>query len=288
MQPSELNSVRAPIEHELDLPCGITCYLEAGRGFPVVLLHGLLGYSFAWRKNIGALAEHFRVLAPDLGGCGHSAPLRDGAHGVEQWSRQLEEFLDALDILRAHVLGTSAGGAVALDFAARRPERVERLVLVAPVNPFSRRVVFLARAYAATGMPTPVMNALCERAPRLYPWLFRHRYYFDPGRITPETIPGYLEGLRVNVTVPMLRQAIRRWKPAAMARQLSGVKAPVLLLWGAEDKLVPVSSIPRLAKALPNSTVVTIRGAGHFVYEELPEAFNEQVIRFLRKPPETP
>jgi len=275
------------ISTQIDLPSGKTSFVEAGQGFPLVLVHGLLGYSFSWRKNIPALAREFRVLAPDLAGCGHSVFLRDGAHCVERWSKQLEEFLDALGVGQAHLVATSAGAAVAVDFAARRPERVAKMVLDAPVNPFSRRVVFLKRAYAASGMPVPLMNALVRWTPHLLPWIFRHRFYHDPSRITAETIPGYLEGLRVETSVPMLRQSIRDWNPARMASQLSEVKAPVLLLWGEKDKLVPISCLSRLALALPNSTVEIIPRAGHLVYEELPEVFNELVIRFLRKPPET-
>ena len=273
-------------ERQLELASARTCYVEAGRGFPMILVHGLLGYSFSWRKNIAALAKQHRVLALDLAGCGHSGPLKTGEYGVDTWSRQLEEFLNAMEISKAHLVATSAGGAVALDFAARCGERVERMALAAPVTPFSRRAVFLARLYTATGMPGPVMRALFESFPRLLPWLFRHRYYSDPARITPETVPGYLEGLRAEIGIPMLRQAISGWEPARLAPQLGSVKAPVLLLWGESDKIIPPSCISGLSKSLPNATVMMIPGAGHFCYEEMPGAFNDALLRFLRGPSE--
>ena len=272
-------------ERQVELPSAKTSFVEAGEGYPLVLIHGLMAYSFGWRKNIAALARHFRVLALDLAGCGHSGVLRQGTYGVEAWSRQVEEFLDALGLGTVHLLAASAGGAVALDFASRYGDRVGKLALVAPVNPFSRRVVFQSIVYSGIGLPALLLNPLVTRAPRLLPWVFRHRLYFDPARITPETIPGYLEGLRVEVTVPMLRQAICGWSPASMASRLSLVRAPVLLLWGEEDKVVPPSCIPDLVRALPNASVVTIPGAGHLCCEELPEVFSEHVLSFFRKPP---
>jgi 4,5:9,10-diseco-3-hydroxy-5,9,17-trioxoandrosta-1(10),2-diene-4-oate hydrolase len=273
-------------ERQIELPSGKTCFAEAGEGFPLVLLHGLMANSFSWRKNIPALARHFRVLALDSAGSGHSGVLSHGVYGVEAWSRQVEEFLDLLGLSAVHLLAASAGGAVALDFAARCGDRVARLALVSPVNPFSRRIVRLAKVYAWTGLPDFLLSPLVARAPRLLPWIFRHRFYSNPARITPETIPGYLEGLRVQVTVPMLRQAICGWSPARMKSDLSRVKAPALLLWGEEDKVVPPACIPALASALPSATVVTIPGAGHLCYEELPEVFNEHVLSFLGKAPE--
>ena len=253
-----------------------------------MLVHGLLSWSFCWRKNIPALAETYRVLALDLGGCGRSGALRQASYGIDAWSRQLEEFLDALELNKVHILASSTGGAVALDIASRCGSRVEKLALVSPVNPLSRRVIFLQQAYVATGMPLPVLRWLLGKAPVLVPWLFRRRFYSDPARITPETIPGYLEGLQPDVAVAMLREAIFGWDPYQMTRQLRQVAAPALLLWGEKDKLVPPSCIPDLAAALPNSCVVTIPEAGHLCFEELPEIFNREVLMFLREVRGTP
>lgn len=267
---------------DIELPSGLTSFVEAGQGFPLVLVHGLLAYSFSWRKNIPDLAQHFRVFALDLAGCGHSGTLKQGTYGVEAWSRQLEEFLDTMGLRTVHLLGTSAGGAVALDFAARCPDRVEKLVLAAPVNPFSRRVVFLAGFYASIGLPSALLNPLVKQAPKILPWLFRHRFYSDPDRITPETVPGYLEGFRQETTALVLRQSICDWKPADMRSTLSRVRMPILLLWGDKDKVNPPSGIPDLVQALPKASVVMISHAGHLCYEEVPEVFNQHVLSFFR------
>lgn len=272
----------------VELPCARTAYVDSGGpGFPVVLIHGLMGYSFSWRKNIPALQHHFRVLAPDLAGCGHSGALQSDRYGVEAWSRQLEQFLDRMNIPKAHLVGTSAGGAVTLAFAARCADRVERIALAAPVTPFSSRVTLLARIYTMTGMPLPVLRWLIARAPRFMPWIIRNRYYADPARVTPETIPGYLQGLGPK-TVLLLRQAILDWKPSRVLPTLRHIQAPILLIWGDQDKIVPAVCLPRILESLPNAKAVTIAGAGHLCYEERPAEFNAALINFLSKPPRIP
>src|SRR5258708_37664756 len=132
------SSTVAISERRVKLPSCETFFLESGQGRPLVLLHGLMAYSFCWRKNIPALADHFRVFALDFAGCGSSGPLLEAEYGVERWSHQLEEFLDFLGIEKANLAASSAGGAIALDFASRRPNRVEAMMLIAPVTPYSR------------------------------------------------------------------------------------------------------------------------------------------------------
>jgi 2-hydroxymuconate-semialdehyde hydrolase len=269
---------------ELDLPTAKTCFVDTGEGAPLVLVHGLMAYSFSWRKNIPALSKHYRVLAPDLAGCGYSGPVKEGRHSVEIWSRQLEELLDALHLRNVYLVGSSAGGAVAVDFAARHADRVTKLVLVGSVNPFSRRVVLLSSMYASTGLPDTLLKLLVEAAPMLLPWLFAHRYYAKASRITPETLPGFVQPLSVEKTVPMLRDVISEWQPRRMLQQLPRLVMPTLLVWGAEDKLVPPSCIPELQAVLPNAQVEMISETGHLVFEECPEEFNEILLRFLSKP----
>src|ERR1019366_6850706 len=147
------------------------------------------------------------------------------------------------------------------------------MILVAPVTPYSPRVMFLARLYSGSGMPSPVLRALLRIAPKLVPWLLRHRYYADPRQVTSAAIQGYIDGLRNESTVRMLRESIRGWNPRRQKERMSRIKTPLLLLWGEDDKLVPASCIPQLMKALPHATCATIPNAGHLLFEETPESF---------------
>ena len=180
------------------------------------MIHGLMGYSFSWRKNIPELQNHFRTIALDLAGCGHSGGLKQGTYSVEAWSRQIEEFLDANGIAQAFIVATSAGGAVALDFAARCPDRVRCMVLAAPATPFSRRVTTLARLYSLSGMPTLRLRraggsrsaTIAVAVPASLLRRSQPRHSGNRSRIFTRTR---------SETVGMLRHTITAWNPAAVS-----------------------------------------------------------------------
>src|SRR5438105_2310625 len=114
-----------------------THYVRKGAGPVVVLVHGFFYHTFMWRETIEALAPRFDCIAIDLFGFGWSdrprAPV-EARYGYDLWTDQLEGFLEALEIERAHLVGQSLGAATICSFAARRPERVEKVVLIAPAG----------------------------------------------------------------------------------------------------------------------------------------------------------
>src|SRR5437868_3576995 len=117
-------------------------YLRAGSGPPLILLHGLLGYSFSWRFTIPALAPHATVYAPDMLGAGFSDRPVQLDCSMRAAAARLMRFIMQLGISSFDLLGTSHGGAVAIMAAAEcqraeSPLRLQRLILVAPVNPYS-------------------------------------------------------------------------------------------------------------------------------------------------------
>src|SRR5438128_2053519 len=111
-------------------------YLRAGFGPPLLLVHGLLGYSFSWRFNFEALSDIREVFAPDLLGTGFSVRPRNFSCSSEACARRLLHFMDEVGAPTFDLVGTSHGGGVAVMMAALAPERVRKLALVAPVNPW--------------------------------------------------------------------------------------------------------------------------------------------------------
>jgi 3-oxoadipate enol-lactonase len=104
-------------------------YLERGAGEPVVLIHGLGSSGADWAFQVPALEQAFRVIVPDLPGCGHS-PKPDHAYSVAAWAESVWQLLDALDVRQPNLVGFSLGGAVALEMALQRPSTVPRLALI--------------------------------------------------------------------------------------------------------------------------------------------------------------
>src|SRR3984893_6989104 len=129
-------------------------YLRAGAGRPLILLHGLLGYSFSWRYTLPALAPYATVYAPDLLGAGFSDRPAGIDHSIRATAGRVLKFIEKLGLPSFDLLGTSRGGAVAMAAAAECmgtsscEARLRRLVLVCPVNPYSPHGTWLAPFFA--------------------------------------------------------------------------------------------------------------------------------------------
>jgi pimeloyl-ACP methyl ester carboxylesterase len=266
-------------------------YLRAGSGPALILLHGLLGYSFSWRYTMPALAPYATVYAPDMMGAGFSDRPAGLDHSVRGTAKRLLRFIERLGITSFDLLGTSHGGAVAMMMAAECLDgnsglnpgvRVRRMVLVAPVNPYSahgrKLAPFLGSRYG---------SALFRRVIARMSFLFSYghaRMYGDRRSIPPGTLEGYeaqmaKPGLFEHaLSIASTWTADLRELQAALP-ELAGV--PTLLMWGSKDSAVYASSAAPLAKYFPNSRVIVFPGIGHLPYEECPEEFNRELIEFL-------
>ncbi|HXF50184.1 MAG TPA: alpha/beta fold hydrolase [Dehalococcoidia bacterium] len=255
---------------------GVLHYVERGAGEPLLLIHGLGASIFTFRRNIDGLARSFRVIAVDLAGFGGSSrSVRD--YSQEAHARRLVELMDALGIPRAHVLGHSMGGAVALRLAARWPERVMRLVLVAPAPPDMMRAGALATTLLRPFFP---LFGLLYHSRRFRRFTLRSAFH-DPARMmTDEVLDGYWGAARVRGHLEALSRlmADRRKDPPV---DLAKVTAPTLILWGASDTWLRPALGERLAAQLPDARLVIVPEAGHLLPEERPDEFVAHVEAFL-------
>ena len=264
-------------------------YLRAGSGPPVVLLHGLLGYSFSWRYTIPALAPYATVYAPDMLGSGFS----DRPPGLDCSLRavvhRLLGFVEKLGLSRFDLVGTSHGGAVAmmaaaqsLDSPAVAAPKIGKLVLVAPVNPYSAHGRWLA-PFLGGRVGSALFRFAAPRAAFLCGYALR-RLYGDPNRIAPGTLAGYMAPLAIPGLFNYGFSVVRSWTQdmrelEAMLPQLANV--PTLLIWGRDDAAVYASSGAALTRHFQNSQLKVLPGVGHLPYEECPAEFNRLLIEFL-------
>jgi pimeloyl-ACP methyl ester carboxylesterase len=273
----------------MDLDGARMRYLRAGSGPSLILLHGLLGYSFSWRYTMPALAPYATVYAPDMMGAGFSDRPAGLDHSMRGTAKRLLRFIAGLGISTFDLLGTSHGGAVAMMAAdecagGNGGMRLRRLVLVAPVNPYSAHGKRLAPFIGST-FGTAMFRLTSAHMRFSYPY-WHARMYGDRRRIPPGTLAGYVAPLAKPGLFEHALSIVRTWTEdlcelEEILPKLAGV--PTLLMWGSKDSAVYASSAAPLGKFLPNSQLIVFPGVGHLPYEECAEEFNAALIEFLTR-----
>jgi pimeloyl-ACP methyl ester carboxylesterase len=264
-------------------------YLRAGSGPALILLHGLLGYSFSWRFTMPALAPYATVYAPDLLGAGFSDRAYGLNYSMRATAKRVVRFAEQLRLPSLDLLGTSHGGGVAMmaadEFlAAGSCVKLNSLVLVAPVNPFSSHGKRLA-PFLGTPLGAALFRLTVLRMPFLFPYWHR-RMYGNRNNIPPGTLEGYMAPLAIPGLFEHGLRIVRTW-----TRDLAELEAtlpklasvPTLLLWGGDDPAVYASSARRLAQYFLKPQTVIFPGVGHLPYEECPEEFNRALLEFLAR-----
>ena len=260
-------------------------YLTAGEGPPLVLLHGAGDNALDWRWVMLTLAATHRVYAPDLPGSPDSArPAADFSPAF--FERFVAAFVDALEIGPATFVGNSFGGLIALRLALSEPARVTALVLVdsaglgRAVNPAFTSVNVPGLSEAAIPFwRTPIGAYL--RAWGRTALLFAHpasaprEWVKEQRRLA--LLPGYLEAhltaLRAQVNPAGQREVL--------VDQLSLLKMPTLVVWGARDRVFPESQARVAAARLPEGSLAIISECGHMPHVECPDRFLAALDGFL-------
>jgi 2-hydroxy-6-oxonona-2,4-dienedioate hydrolase/4,5:9,10-diseco-3-hydroxy-5,9,17-trioxoandrosta-1(10),2-diene-4-oate hydrolase len=259
---------------------------DTGTGPPVVLLHGggpgASGVS-NYSRNIKPLAQHFRVIVPDMPGYGRSAKGVDGSDPFGYLADHIRGMLDELSIDRAHLVGNSYGGSCALRLALDTPHRVDRLVLMGPGGIGTTR-----------GLPTAGLKSLLGYYGGDGPSLdklrtFIRMYLVYDGDAVPESLieSRYESSIDPEVVAnpPLQRPAGLRtlWRmDFTRDRRLSTLEAPTLVLWGRDDKVNKPSGAAMLGERMPNADVLMTAKTGHWVQWERADFFNAVTTAFLK------
>ena len=252
-------------------------YIDVGRGAPVVLLHGLGASMYAWRRNLAAVAAAgFRVIAFDNRGFGlsdkPSAPYDNAAY-----ARLVIALMDSLLLTDAVLVGHSMGGAIAAQVAIEYPARVRGLVVVGSAGLGAREPLL----FRVARWPVLGPAALALRGRGFTARLLRSTYY-DPGKVTEADVDQYYAPVAQPEYGRALRGVLQQFRFTALEGRLDRIAAPTLVLWGEEDRWVPMGLGRALAAGITRSAFVTVPRAGHSVQEEAPDEVNHLVIRFLK------
>lgn len=242
----------------------------------VILIHGFGASLQTWDAWSQGLSDRWRIVRVDLPGSGLSPPDPAGDYRDERSVQMLIALMDRLGLRRASVVGHSIGGRIAWTFAARHPERVDRLVLVAP-DGFASPGFEYGKAPAVPALlglmryvlPKPLLRMNLLPA------------YADPDVLSDALVQRYDDLLRAPGARQALLDRMRQTVLVDPRPLLASVRAPTLLLWGQRDAMIPMSNSADYLKALPDARLVVIPGAGHLPQEEAASASLAAVQAFL-------
>jgi pimeloyl-ACP methyl ester carboxylesterase len=255
---------------------------RGGRGTPLVLVHGWMMSHYYFRPIVGALAADHEVIALDLPGFGESDRPAPQAfpYDLPSYAMLVDEVMERLGIARADVLGASMGGGVALTLAARHAERVQRLVLIG------------AAVYPPPQLP---LDAKLLLTPVVGPFLFKNafgkREFIRATRTFSVRDRQALDDDWIDYYWARMQRAGGVDATYACMRMLAGlsdvtqdpaqVRAPTLLVWGDEDRLVPLAAGKRLGRAIAGARLEVIPACGHMPFIERPDETLRVVRPFL-------
>ncbi|MEM6857645.1 MAG: alpha/beta hydrolase [Pseudomonadota bacterium] len=257
---------------------------------PIVLLHGSNADLQTWEPWVKELAKARRVIRYDQIGHGLTGPDPAGDYTRASFASDVGEVLDALGIERAIIGGNSMGGAVSLAFAIQSPERVAGLILVDASGPPEEAAdTQAADTQEEDGgnigfalAQTPGVNLLIEQiTPRSLIQQSLEESVSNQAIITEEVVDRYWELLRYpgNRRATLARFS-RPYTPIEPS-DIAAITAPALILWGDEDRLIPLAAGRWLNETLPDSTLKVYSGIGHLPHEEAPKATLEAVQEWL-------
>jgi pimeloyl-ACP methyl ester carboxylesterase len=262
--------------------------VELGSGPPLVFVHGLSGSWQNWLEQLPVFARDHRVVAFDLPGFGQSEMPAEPI-SIAGYGRWLDGLCSVLGIDSAVVVGNSMGGFIGAELAIAFPARVERLVLVSAAGltiEYQRNERALeilrtldTRLAAYAGWLGTRSDALARRprARRMIFGLVAHRPDLLPAPLVAEQIrgsgkPGFVPALDALTSYPI-------------RDRLPEIACPTLIVWGTEDRLVPVRDADEFARLIPNARKVVWPQTGHMAMLERPDAFNRLVAAFVAEEP---
>lgn len=247
---------------------------------PMFLIHGFAASNLVWSKVFLELARAgYRVIAPDLPGYGYSDKPRNLEYTIASQAKMFFSLIRRMGIDRAVLVGSSYGAAIAATIALDHPTLVEKLVLVGAVTNNKPTRYLLMRLFGSPiigDILSPLVvgsrRLLRLRMKRVYD---RHSWVLDERRVDARHLPLATRGAHRAII-----RTVRRWDAERVSREAHLLRQPTLLLWGDNDREVPLRDGERLLQEIPHSRLIVFRDCGHLPQEEYPQSFIKLVLEF--------
>ena len=231
-------------------------YSEGGKGEPVVMVHGFGASSDNWNRMAGRLTKHYRVIAPDMPGWGQSTRMDSASYAYPEQVERLHQFLGALGLRRVHLVGHSMGGFISSAYAARYPEEVVTLGLIAPHGVAEPQPSELALSVSAGDNWLVARNI--PEFERLLSKVFARRPYM------PKSVFKLFAAYAIRGSAKSARIfADMQSNDPPLEERLPLIKAPTLIIWGDQDRVLHVSCAEVFHQGIKNSELLVQPGIGH-------------------------
>lgn len=284
--------MKVPTDRVVDVGGINTRYWVEGTGSPVVLIHGLSNSIEHWLLNINDLATEHTVYALDLLGHGKTDKPLSRSYDLPDLARFVIDFMDALGIEQADLIGHSLGGGLALIIAETSPERVHRLVLVASIG-LAVDLGIVLRLVSVPGVGEVLTRMALQGD--FQKQLKRHREFWPDAHVVPDEMirlryeatrwedirKTYFKALRASMTF----RGMRRRVVQPIVQGLRSLDLPVLVVWGEQDDLVPAHHARIVQNVVAKARVEMFEDAQHDPMVVNPERFNRVTMQFLRTQP---
>jgi pimeloyl-ACP methyl ester carboxylesterase len=254
-------------------------YQEKGTGTPLVLLHGYTSSTYSWKDVLEPLSKSFHVIAVDLKGFGLSEKP-DGDYTRRAQAVLIAHLLAQLNIEKAWLCGNSMGGEVALNVAVSNPQRVAGLILIDSAGVEVPGSGSLAPSYLLIPVVGRVLTALALRSDRLVREGLEKSFY-DRSKVTNDRVAAYYLPLKTRGGQLAALRARTQAGQFPVEPELGRINVGTLILWGAQDTLIPVTAGHKLNALIKRSKLVTFENCGHLPQEEMPERVVAEITQFI-------
>src|SRR6266850_4865189 len=255
-------------------------YQEKGSGAPLILIHGFTSSVYSWKDVFEPLSKNFRVIAVDLKGFGFSGKP-DGDYTRRAQAMLVAHLLDHLKIEKAWLGGNSMGGEVSLNFALQNPQRVAGLILIDSAGVKVEGTSSLAPGYLLIPVVGRVLTALALTSDKLVREGLEKSFY-DRSKITDERLAAYYRPLQTRGGQLAALRARTQADQFPVEPDLGKISARTLIVWGAEDALIPLAAGHKMNSLIKDSKLLVLEKCGHLPQEEMPERVVEEITRFIK------
>jgi pimeloyl-ACP methyl ester carboxylesterase len=283
------------VEHRFVKLPGLRMHVaEAGSGAPLLLLHGFPQHWWEWRHVLPTLAQHYRVICPDLRGAGWTDAPRVG-YTAEGLIADIGGLLDKLELDRVRLMAHDWGALVGFLFCLYHPGRVERYISLAIPHPYvrldPRLLTSLPRLWFQFAIATPVFGPQLLRmgGQRLARYLLDH-YTYNRQAWTPRDVEIFMAPFRDRSRAAAASALYRNFILPMLPRVVLGqyrrmrLSTPTMIMYGSQDPNMRAELLRGYQRHADDLTLERVDGASHFVAEEQPQAVIDRALEFFRRP----